>query len=74
MCQCQRARERFCYHENIQYEKVPRAGPPVPVLVLVVVVGVAGAESAHLALLLPLRDDLVAPRLQRLDRRPPHHR
>ena len=43
-------------------------------LVLVVVVRVAGAEGAHLALLLPLRDDLVAPRLQRLDRRPTHHR
>ena len=43
-------------------------------LVLVVVVRVAGAEGAHLALLLPLRDHLVAPRLQRLDRRPTHHR
>ena len=46
----------------------------LPVLVLVVVVRVAGAEGAHLALLLPLRDDLVAPRLQRLDRRTTHHR
>ena len=46
----------------------------IPVLVLVVVVRVAGAEGAHLALLLPLRDHLVAPGLQRLDRRAPHHR
>ena len=43
-------------------------------LVLVVVVRVAGAEGAHLALLLPFRDHLVAPRLQRLDRRTTHHR
>ena len=51
-----------------------RCVPSVPVLVLVVVVRVAGAEGAHLALLLPLRDHLVAPGLQRLDRRAPHHR
>ena len=43
-------------------------------LVLVVVVRVAGPEGAHLALLLPLRDHLVSPRLQRLYRGASHHR